>query len=79
MKRLLVNINTIDKVRDFVVINNMSDCEVDVRYLHYVIDGKSLLGVFSVPLTQPLEVEIRGDNVDDLINKYIESGLTVEG
>ena len=77
MKKVKVCINTIAKVRDFVVMNNMSDCEVDVHYLHYVIDGTSLLGVFSVPLTQPLELELRGDSIDDLIAKYQEAGLLV--
>ena len=78
MKRLKVCVNTIDRVRDFVVLNNMSDCEVDVRHLHYIVDGKSLLGVFSIPLTKPLDVEIRGDDVDVLIAQYVEAGLTVE-
>lgn len=78
MKRLKVFVNTIDRVRDFVVLNNMSDCEIDVRHLHYIVDGKSLLGVFSIPLTKPLDIEIRGDGIDDLIAKYTEAGLTVE-
>ena len=35
-------------------------CEVDVLSGRYVVDGKSIMGLFSLDLSQPVKVEVRG-------------------
>jgi len=79
MLSLQVEINTIEKVRDFAILNNMSSCTVDVLHGRYVVDGKSLLGLFSIPLTHPLTVKLEGSSEDcsTLVKEYKEKGLCI--
>ena len=41
--------------------------EIALKSHKYVVDAKSLLGIFSLDLSKPLVVEIHDDNCDDLI------------
>ena len=50
------------QVKDFVDAATKCDFDVDVYYNRYVVDAKSILGVFGLDLTQPLTVEFRGHN-----------------
>ena len=50
------------QVKDFVDAATKCDFDVDVYYNRYVVDAKSILGVFGLDLTQPLTVEYRGYN-----------------
>ncbi len=53
-----VNLNSVDKVKSFV--NEVSNfaTEVDLVSSRYVIDAKSIMGIFSLDLSKPIEVEI---------------------
>lgn len=50
------------QVKDFVDAATKCDFDVDIYYNRYVVDAKSILGVFNLDLTQPLTVEYRGYN-----------------
>ena len=50
------------QVKDFVDAATKCDFDVDIYYNRYVVDAKSILGVFGIDLTQPLTVEYRGYN-----------------
>ena len=50
------------QVKDFVDAATKCDFDVDIYYNRYVVDAKSILGVFGLDLTQPLTVEYRGYN-----------------
>ncbi len=51
-----------NQVNDFVQAATKCDFDVDIHYNRYVVDAKSILGVFGLDLTQPLTVEYRGYN-----------------
>lgn len=55
-----IYLNSIDKVKNFVQNIAKFDCEVDIFAGKYIVDGKSIMGVFSLPLTSPLKVKICG-------------------
>lgn len=57
------------KVKDFVRV--VQDCpyEIDLKSDKYVVDAKSILGIFSLDLSKPLTVEIHSDDCDDLIKE----------
>ncbi len=50
------------QVKEFVNAATKCDFDVDIYYNRYVVDAKSILGVFGLDLTQPLTVEYRGYN-----------------
>ena len=69
-----VLLNTIEKVKKFVGIT--TDFETDVSLIsgRYVIDAKSIVGIFSLNLSKPIEMKFElGDNCDDnLVARYME-------
>ena len=62
----VIKLNTIDKVKDFVSRVSTFDCDVDILYDRYIIDGKSIMGIFSLDLTNPVTVLIHTDDYDEL-------------
>lgn len=64
-----IMINDIEAVKQFVEKVNMYDDDVDVVSNQYLVDGKSILGLFSLDLSKPLKVFIHGSKPEDLIEK----------
>lgn len=59
---IMVLIDTMDKVKDFVRTTSQFDAELDLISGRYVIDAKSILGLFSLDLTSPVRLRIEGDS-----------------
>ena len=64
------------RVEEFVNAATKCDFDVDVYYNRYVVDAKSILGVFGLDLTQPLTVEYSGSN--EQFESYLQ-GLAIAG
>ena len=75
MKSISLLLNTTQSVKTFVNIISQYDFDMDLRCGRYVVDAKSILGIFSLDLNRPVVLEIHSDNdCDELIekiNKYI--------
>ena len=67
MKTVQISLNSIDKVKSFVNDITKFDYDFDLVSGRYVIDAKSIMGIFSLDLSNPIVVEIHSDNCDDLI------------
>ena len=50
MKSVEIRLSTIADVRDFVNIVSATDIEVDLSSGRYIVDGKSIMGIFSLDL-----------------------------
>ena len=53
-----VQLDSINKVKDFVNQVSLFDCDLDLVSGRYVIDAKSIMGIFSIDLSQPIELRI---------------------
>lgn len=62
-----IYLNSIKKVRNFVNQINQLDCDIDIRIGRYVIDAKSIMGIFSLDLSKVLTVEIHSNDKDEII------------
>ena len=62
IKRTKVNLNNIESAKKFVEICNYYQSEINVYSGRYIIDGKSILGILSLNLLNPVEVEIASKN-----------------
>ena len=62
----VVRLNTIEKVKNFVSRVSTFECDVDIIYGRYVIDGKSMMGIFSLNLMNPITVMILSNDEEDL-------------
>lgn len=67
MKTLNVKIDTIENVKEFVSIVTKCSYDVDIVSGRYVIDAKSIMGLFSLDLSKPLELRIYGEETDELV------------
>lgn len=67
-----VKVNTMDDIKRFVSYLNQFPNDVDVSSAQYVVDGKSILGVFSLDLEKPLTVKFHGEVSSELQEKLDE-------
>lgn len=69
MKTFNIQLKSINDVKDFVNIVNKYDFDVDLTSGRYIVDAKSIMGIFSLDLSKPIKVEVHNDNADDFINE----------
>ncbi len=62
MKNVKIRLSTIADVRDFVNIVNRTDADIDLISGRYIVDAKSIMGIFSLDLMQPIELSAHTDN-----------------
>ena len=68
MKSVKISLNSIDKVKSFVNTIARYDLDFDLVSGRYVIDAKSIMGIFSLDLSKPIDLNIHGDNgIDDIM------------
>jgi len=64
-----IMLNTIGDVKNFVNTISKYDFEVDLTSGRYVIDAKSIMGIFSLDLSKPIKLEAACDNDSKLIGE----------
>ncbi len=69
MKVVNIRLSAIEEVRNFVNIVSRFDGEVDLKSGRYVVDAKSIMGIFSLDLLNPIEMTIHSDNCDELLEQ----------
>ena len=68
MHTLTIKLNSIDKVKEFVRIITNFDNDFDLRSGRYTVDAKSILGIFSLDLSKPIELDVYGkENLEEVI------------
>ncbi len=68
MKTVKISLNSIDKVKSFVNDVTKFDSDFDLVSGRYVIDAKSIMGIFSLDLSKPIDLSVHGeDNVDAIL------------
>ena len=66
MKSVYIKLNQINDVYDLVRTLVAYDGDVDLESGRYKVDGKSLLGIFSLDLSKPITLEVDDEtNSDD--------------
>ncbi|MBR2011273.1 MAG: HPr family phosphocarrier protein [Clostridia bacterium] len=66
MNSVNIRLSTIADVRDFVNIVSKSDVDVDLQSGRYVVDGKSIMGIFSLDLLSPITLTAHSDDTEEL-------------
>ena len=69
MKTVSISLNSIYKVKAFVNDISKYDFDFDLVSGRYVIDAKSIMGIFSLDLSKPinLNVHAEGNNLDEVL------------
>ena len=61
MKTVKISLNSIDKVKAFVNDITKFDVDFDLVSGRYVIDAKSIMGIFSLDLSKPIDLNIHAE------------------
>ena len=80
MKSVQIFLQMASQVKKFVTIVQDYPFDIDLRSDRYVVDAKSILGIFSLDLSKPINVEIHASNeqqseCDSLIEKISEFAI----
>jgi len=62
MQTFNIILNSINDVKNFVNIVNRYDFDIDLISDRYVVDAKSIMGIFSLDLTKKITVEAHTDD-----------------
>lgn len=69
MKTVQICLDSIDKVKSFVNEITRFDTEFDLISGRYVIDAKSIMGIFSLDLSKPITLNIHAENnLDEILS-----------
>lgn len=73
MKSVKISLNSIDAVKSFVNTVTKYDSDFDLVSGRYVIDAKSIMGIFSLDLSKPIDLNIHAEeNVDAILDALKE-------
>ncbi|MBR6720459.1 MAG: HPr family phosphocarrier protein [Clostridia bacterium] len=67
MKSFNIALNSILDVKEFVNIVNKCPYDIDLASSRYVVDAKSIMGIFSLDLSKPIKVTVHSEDCDDLV------------
>ena len=75
MKTVQIFLNSIDKVKSFVNDISKFDYDFDLVSGRYVVDAKSIMGIFSLDLSKPIDLNIHAEagieEILDTLSPYI--------
>lgn len=66
MKEVTVRLDTINDVKKFVSAVTAFECDFDIVAERYVVDAKSIMGIFSLDLSKPLALHINTDDEKEI-------------
>ena len=68
MKTVQISLNSIDKVKSFVNDITKFNNDFDLVSGRYVIDAKSIMGIFSLDLSKPINLNIHAEeSMEDIL------------
>lgn len=59
-------INTVEKVKEFSAVVSSCGAECEIVKGYNIIDAKSIMGIFSIDLEEPVQLNIHSDNTEIL-------------
>ncbi|MCI9075632.1 MAG: HPr family phosphocarrier protein [Dorea sp.] len=75
MKTVQISLNSIEKVKSFVNVITQFDNDFDLVSGRYVIDAKSIMGIFSLDLSKPISLNIHSDDDVDKVLEVLQPYL----
>jgi phosphotransferase system HPr-like phosphotransfer protein len=67
MANLKIQLTSIADVQKFVNAVTRFNGDVDLQSGRYLVDAKSIMGIFSLDLTQPVDMMIHAEDTDELL------------
>ena len=75
MKTIKISLDSIDRVKSFAGTIHRFDAEFDLVSGRYTVDAKSIMGIFSLDLSKPIDLNIHAEgkeleNICKVLNPY---------
>jgi len=67
VKTVSISLKTSADVKNFVNVIAKYPYDIDLRSGRYTVDAKSILGIFSLDLSKPIEMDVMSADCDDII------------
>ena len=64
--KMKIRLVDIDKIKRFMDVVNTFESDIDLSKDRYVIDAKSTIGIFTLNLSHPVNVEIHSNDKDEI-------------
>ena len=75
MKSVKIQLATIKDVQRFIQTVIAFDMDIDLSSGRYVVDAKSIMGIFSLDLSKPIDLNIHAegntDEIMDILKPYL--------
>lgn len=68
-----IKLGTINDVKNFVTAAMRVACDIDLIHGKYAIDGKSIMGIFSLDLSDTLSMEIGCETETEDVKEFLEN------
>lgn len=72
MKSYEIFLKSIIDVKNFVNIVNEYDFDIDLESGRYVVDAKSIMGIFSLDLSKPITMRVYADDPSEIEKKIVQ-------
>lgn len=69
MNTCKIKLSSIQDVREFVEIVCKFDHDIDLSSGRYVVDAKSIMGIFSLDLMNPIALTVHADDASEIFSK----------
>lgn len=66
---MLVSLKSVADANKFVAITGKYNFDIDLISGRYAVNGKSIMGIFSLDLSKPIKVEPQTDNCSELFEE----------
>lgn len=70
MTRVMIKLQNIEQIKSLVQTAATSPYDIDIASDRYVIDAKSILGIFSLDITKPMELIIHGEDCEEILTRF---------
>ena len=64
-----MNLSSTNDVKDFVNTVSRYDFEVDLVSGRYIVDAKSIMGIFSLDLAKPIKVKVHAEDASEFLDQ----------
>ena len=78
MYNFKITLSSINEVKNFVNAACSQMCDIDIISGRYVIDAKSIMGIFSIDLTKPVTVSVNGTEEEYKAFRELVKDIVVE-
>lgn len=69
MTTVMIKLQSIDQIKSLVQAVATSPYDIDVASGRYVVNAKSILGIFSLDIEKPMELIIHGEDCENILEQ----------